>query len=74
MYVFYIYGFLGFLIALSGFLMRSEIESDQFAVINMSLTQRVKQNWTDIKIGFKVKELWRSFIFFFLLGCLVPTF
>jgi len=40
----------------------------------MSFSLRVKQNWSDIKTGFKVRELWRSFIFFFLLGCLVPTF
>ena len=37
MYIFYIYGFLGFLIALSGFLMSSTIEADQLEVINLSL-------------------------------------
>lgn len=40
----------------------------------MGLRQRVSQNYADIKTGFKVRELWRSFIFFFLLGCLVPSF
>jgi len=34
----------------------------------------VKQNFSDIRQGFKVHELWRSFLFFFLLGCLVPSF
>ena len=74
LWIFYIFGFMGFLIALSGFLMSAEIEADQMGVINMSLGERVKKNCSDIKTGFKVKELWRSFIFFFLLGCLVPTF
>ena len=34
----------------------------------------MRQNFSDIKTGFKVRELWRSFLFFFLLGCLVPSF
>ena len=41
---------MGLLIALSGFLMSSEIEADQMIVINMGLKQRVKQNFADIKI------------------------
>lgn len=44
------------------------------SVINMSLKERLRTNFSEIKVGFRVKELWRSFIFFFLLGCLVPTF
>ena len=44
------------------------------AVINMHFKERVVQNFSDIRTGFKVKELWRSFLFFFLLGCLVPSF
>jgi hypothetical protein len=39
---------------ISGSFMDSEIESDQLSVIQMSLGQRVKQNFTDIKTGFKV--------------------
>jgi MFS family permease len=73
-WIFYIFGFMGFLISLSGFLMSADIEADQMLVINLTLKQRVKKNFSDIKTGFKVKELWKSFIFFFLLGCLVPTF
>ena len=65
---------MGFLIMVSGYLMNSDIEAEQISIIQMSLGQRVKQNFSDIKTGFKVKELWRSFLFFFLLGCLVPTF
>jgi MFS family permease len=73
-WIFYIYGSMGFLIMISGYLMNNDIEAEQISVIQMSLGQRVKQNFSDIKSGFKVKELWRSFIFFFLLGCLVPSF
>ena len=40
----------------------------------MSLMERMRTNFNEIRVGFRVKELWRSFIFFFLLGCLVPTF
>ena len=40
----------------------------------MSFSNRVKQNFHDIRTGFKVRELWNSFLFFFLLGCLVPSF
>jgi len=37
MYVFYIYGFIGFLISLSGFLMSPAIEADSQIIINLSL-------------------------------------
>ncbi len=74
LWIFYIFGFMGFLISLSGFFMSADIEADQLSVINLSLTNRVGKNFSDIKTGFKVKELWKSFIFFFLLGCLVPSF
>ena len=40
--IFYIFGALGFFIALSGFLMSSDIEADHMSVINMSLGERVK--------------------------------
>ena len=72
--VFYIFGTMGLLIFISGCSMSSEIEADQMTVISMSLWERIKTNFSEIKVGFRVKELWRSFIFFFLLGCLVPTF
>ena len=40
----------------------------------MSLCNRISTNFSEIKTGFKVRELRRSVIFFILLGCLVPTF
>ena len=72
--MFYIYGFLGFMIAISGFYMSSAIEEEHQSVINLTIGHRIKQNYADIKTGFRVRELWRSSIFFFLLGCLVPSF
>ena len=73
-YVFYIFGIMGFLIMVAACLMDSAIEAEQLGVINMSLCNRVSTNFSDIKTGFKVRELTRSVIFFLLLGCLVPTF
>ena len=54
--------------------MSKAIEEEHMSVINLSVGQRVRQNFSDIKTGFRVRELWKSFIFFFLLGCLVPSF
>ena len=73
-FVFYIYGVMGLTIFISGCVMSSSIEADQIGVINLGLCERIKTNFSEIKTGFRVKELWRSFIFFFLLGCIVPTF
>ena len=73
-FIFYIFGMVGFCIAMSGFMMDSAIEQEHMTVINMSLGQRVRQNCSDIKLGFKVKELWKSFLFYFLFGCMVPSF
>ena len=74
LYVFYIYGVLGLLIATSGLYMSAAIEEEHQSVINLSISHRVRQNCADIRTGFRVRELWRSSIFFFLLGCLVPSF
>ena len=74
LWIFYIFGCIGSLIMISGCLMDPNIEAEQSSVINMRLCQRVHQNFSDIKMGFKVKELQRAFCFFFLLGCLVPSF
>lgn len=73
-YIFYIFGFMGFLIMISACAISNSIEAEQSDVINMSLCNRIYTNFSDIKTGFKVRELTRSVIFFFLLGCLVPTF
>ena len=73
-YVFYIFGLMGFLIMIAACSMDNAIEAEQLGVINMSLCNRVSTNFSDIKTGFKVRELTRSVIFFLLLGCLVPTF
>ena len=74
LWIFYIFGCIGSLIMISGCLMDPNIEAEQSSVINMRLCSRVKQNFSDIKMGFRVRELQRAFAFFFLLGCLVPSF
>ena len=67
-YVFYIFGLMGFLIMIAACSMDNAIEAEQLGVINMSLCNRVSTNFSDIKTGFKVRELTRSVIFFLLLG------
>ena len=72
--MFYIFGMMGFSIMVSACAMDNAIESEQLGIINMSLGTRISTNFKEIKTGFKVKELSKSVFFFFLLGCLVPTF
>ena len=73
-WIFYIFGLIGAFIAVAGSLMDADIEADQISIIQMGLCDRMKSNFGDIRNGFKVRELSRSFIFFFLLGCMVPSF
>ena len=73
-YVFYVIGLLGFLVALSGCMMNRNLEQGSEKVINMSLCERTKVNLVDIKNGFKIRELYRSVIFFLLLGAVIPSF
>ena len=73
-YVFYIFCMMGLLIMIAACAMDNAIEAEQLGVINMSLGTRISTNFKEIRTGFKVKELSQSVIFFFLLGCLVPTF
>ena len=40
----------------------------------MSLKDRIKSNFRDIKTGFKIKEFHRAILFFVILGTLVPSF
>ena len=61
LWIFYIFGCIGSLIMISGCLMDPNIEAEQSSVINMRLCSRVKQNFSDIKMGFRVKELQRAF-------------
>jgi len=51
-YIFYLMGVLGFLVAMSGCMMNSNLEQGSEKIINMSLCQRTKVNLIDIKNGF----------------------
>lgn len=50
--VFYIMGALGFLVALSGIAMNSNLEQGSEHIISMSLWERTKVNLVEIKNGF----------------------
>lgn len=67
-------GVLGLLIAASGIMMNSNLEQGSEKVINMGLCARTKLNLVEIKNGFKIKELYRSVLFFLLLGAVIPSF
>ena len=60
------------LTAIVGYFMSNKFEN---RILNdMSFKERLKSNFRDMKIGFKIKELRRSILFFILLGALVPSF
>ena len=65
---------LGMLLAIIGCTMSMNLESAAEQIINMSLKDRIKSNFRDIKTGFKIKEFHRAIIFFVILGTLVPSF
>lgn len=65
---------LGMLLAIVGCTMSMNLESAAEQIINMSLKDRIKSNFRDIKTGFKIKEFHRAILFFVILGTLVPSF
>lgn len=71
---FFIMGFLGFLVAVSGCMMNANLEQGSEKIISMTLCERSKLNLTEIWQGFKIRELYRSVIFFLLLGAVIPSF
>ena len=73
-YVFYTMGTLGFLVGISGLMMNTNLEQGSEKIIEMSLCARTKLNLVEIKNGFKIKELYRSVLFFLLLGAVIPSF
>ena len=62
----------GLLIAIVGCTMSMSLESSSEFIINMTLMDRIRQNFRDIKTGFKIKEFHRAILFFVILGILVP--
>ena len=72
--VFYGLAFIGFCIACTGCLMSRALEASAANIINMTLCERVKVNFIEIKKGFKIREYHRAVFYFILLGALVPSF
>ena len=64
----------GFCIACTGLTMSKALEANAESIIGMTLMERVKLNFTEIKKGFKIREFHRALYFFILLGALVPSF
>ena len=73
-YAFMALATLAFLITIVGCTMSMSLESSSEAIIRMSLCDRIKSNFRDIKAGFKIKEFHRAVLFFVILGTLVPSF
>jgi len=71
---FFIMGILGFLVALSGCMMNANLEQGSEKIISMTLCQRSKVNLVEIWHGFQIRELYKSVIFFLLLGAVIPSF
>ena len=60
--------------AISGCAMSQSLEESSEKVISMTLCQRTKQNFSDIAKGFKIRELYRTLLYFVLMGSVVPSF
>ena len=65
---------LGFIIAGVACTMDKSLEKDPTELINCTLWARTKANCRDIYQGVKQPELYRSMIFFVIMGCSVPNF
>jgi len=73
-YCFYFTSVLGLLVSIQAFLMSKSMEIADQNVITLSLKQRIKFTFVCIKDGLKIREMYRSVIFFFLIGIIVPSF
>jgi len=73
-YVFYVTAILGLLVLASGFLMKPHLEAGSEDVILMTFTERSKMIFKEVWAGLKLREMYRSVIFFILLGLIVPNF
>jgi Na+/melibiose symporter-like transporter len=71
---FFITSMLGFLISLSGFLMSKELENDGEELVEMNTGSRAMLNIKNVWQGFKLPELWRSILFFVIMGSFIPSF
>jgi len=74
MLVFWIIGGVGVCISLVSLSMSKNLESNAESIINMTFKERIKNNWREIKKGFKIREYHRALYFFIILGAVVPSF
>jgi len=65
---------LGLLIAIVASTIDKSLERDPDELINASLWNRSKSNLKDVYKGIKLPELWRTLLFFLILGSVVPNF
>lgn len=65
---------LGFIIAGVAMTMDKSLEKDPTELINCTLWERSKANVRDVWAGAKLPELYRSIIFFIIMGCSIPNF
>lgn len=54
--------------------MDKSLEKDPTELINCTLWARTKANVRDVVAGAKLPELYRSIIFFMIMGCSIPNF
>ena len=55
-------------------LMNKNVELADQSVIKLSIVNRIKFNLVCIKEGLKIRELWRTLLFFLLTAIIVPSF
>ena len=64
--------FLGFTISGVAMMIDKSLENDPSELINASVMARTKSNMKDICHGLKEPALYRSIIFFIILGAVIP--
>lgn len=65
---------LGLIIVLVSCSMDKSLEHDSNDLINATLINRSKSNTKDIIKGLKLPELWKSILYYLLIGAMVPNF
>jgi len=65
---------LGFLISASGLLISKSLENDGEEIIGMNTGSRAITNLKNVWQGLKLPELWRSLLFFVIMGSTIPSF
>lgn len=67
-------GLLGFIIAGVACTIDKSLEKDPTELVNASLWARTKSNIRDVWKGSKTPELYRSILYFIIMGCCIPNF